>query len=130
MKTLGIFLFSLVSSFAQAQWMGAVILHDGNYHDRDDWASLAMECAIGRGQPGLLGCIINCHKPQSLASYESQMWESANGGCQRFGQNPALFVSGTVGKLPALINQATSQRRLLVVLAGPAELLWQAKQQA
>jgi hypothetical protein len=110
--------------------MGAVALHDGNYHDKDDWGSIAMELALGEGEPGLLECTYNCHKPQSLASYESQMQLSVSGGCSRFGRNIGLFYSGTVGNIPALINQATASKRLLVVLAGPAEILWQAKQQA
>lgn len=110
--------------------MGAVILHDGNYHDKDDWASVAMELCWGQGRPGLLGCIINDHYPQSLPGYEQQMLKSVNEGCDLFGENRNLFFSHQVGNLPQLINAASSNRRLLVTLGSPAEVLWQAKQQA
>lgn len=125
-----ILLSLLLAATAHAQYFGAYLLHDGNYHDKDDWASLAMELALGEGQPGLLGCTINCHEPQSLPAYEAQMQTSVDGGCDRFGENRGLFYSRDAAALVPLINRASSRARLLVVLAGPAELLWQAKQAA
>lgn len=122
--------FMFLSSLAHAQWMGAVILHDGNYHDKDDWGAIAMSLCWGQGKAGLLGCIVNDHYPQSLPGYEAQMLKSVDEGCALFGHNRSLFFSHSVGNLPQMINASSPQRRLLVILGSPAEVLWQAKQKS
>ena len=100
---------------------------DGNYHDKDDWGASAMVLALTRNHKvGLTHFDFNNHFPQHNLTYAQQHLTSVQGGQQRFGFNPALFYNRQVGNLALEINRSTATDRLTVVLAGPAEILWQA----
>lgn len=77
----------------------------------------------------------NDHIGESTSNGENQMRTSAFGARDRFGFPNVFYddiqnLGGAVNNLKNAINASASGDRLFVILAGPAEVLWRAMNQA
>jgi hypothetical protein len=109
---------------------------DGNYHDRDDITSSALEIAqLAKAQfQSHLVCFIYAdHYWLSTPSWESDMQSSVvNTANQWGGFTSGIFYDGTlqhdtaVSTLTAEINKSTGSDRLIILGLGPMEIIGQA----
>jgi hypothetical protein len=108
---------------------------DGNYNDKDDWASAPMELAL-LAKRGLQAKLVhyswaNIIGPNDATFYD-QMKTSILGAADRFGFERANFfdcrsdLAAAIDSLRNQIDVSTSSNPLFVIAAGPMEVLWQA----
>jgi hypothetical protein len=108
---------------------------DGNQHDKDDWAATPMTVAL-LARRGLLSKLVhydyNNHLGNNSATMATQMTTSVVGAADRFGVSRArLFdnqrqLAKSLAHLTAQIDASTSNNRLVILAAGPMEVLWRA----
>lgn len=106
------------------------VCHDGNFYDKDDWGSAAMNCAL-LDSLGLRPVYfeINNHFPQSSAQWQKAMrLSTAEGPYFQTVYDCRQDTTGARSALRAQINASGPSNRLTVLLGGPAETLWQALQ--
>jgi hypothetical protein len=108
---------------------------DGNYNDKDDWASTPMELAL-LAKRGLQSKLVHYSWANIIgpndATFYNEMKTSTLGAADRFGFARAKFFDCR-SNLPAAINSlrnqidvSTSSNPLFVIAAGPMEVLWRA----
>ncbi len=135
-----------VSSAQTPLWQGKgriAISSDGNEHDHDDWAatplSLALIAAKGLQDKMVLYTYSdhvwgsNQDKPMEhgMTAYE-HMRESALGGAKHFGYDPTRFVCAVdnaevaYAALRDEINKSTADDPLIIVAAGPMQVVGEA----
>ena len=126
---------------------------DGNAHDKDDWgatpASLAIIAKAGKKRK-LVNYDYNSHlwgndfdtvrvDGRDVKKYwDKEMGKSVNGAIDKFGYkfikdnffNDQTDKQEAIDNLAAEIEKSTSSNPLYFVLAGPAEILYQAAQKA
>jgi Malectin domain len=114
------------------------ISQDGNYHDRDDICSSAIETAIWH-KSGRADNIVYWgyadHYWLSNASWETDMLNSISGGVSRFGPFPNAQIYNTtashmaaVQALTSIINASGPNSPLHLLENGPAQVIGEAIQ--
>lgn len=109
---------------------------DGNFHDRDDITSSALEIAQlakAQWQSHLVCFIYADHYWRTTPSWEGDMFSSVvNTASQWGGFDPAIFYNGTpqhdaaVAALTGEINKSSASDRLIILALGPMEIVGQA----
>ncbi|MFI3289130.1 MAG: hypothetical protein SNH55_04455 [Rikenellaceae bacterium] len=141
----------LLPATIQAQtplWQGKgriAISSDGNKHDSDDWSATAMTLALlaSQGmQDDLALYTYSDHvwgsstwRPHGMSPYE-HMQESAMGGKERFGFKNSEFVCAVddpeyaYNRMAAQINMSSAENPLIVLAAGPMQVIGEALNRA
>ncbi len=147
--TLSVILLQPLTSFAQSPlWQGKgriAISSDGNKHDTDDWSATAMTLALLASQ-GLQDKL-------ALYTYSDHVWgssnwkvnqmnaydhmkESALGGKERFGFKNSKFIcavddpEAAYNAMAQEINKSTSDNPLIILAAGPMQVIGEALNRA
>jgi hypothetical protein len=137
MRKLWIALFMCLTSIANAQISGRLAYTgDGNFFDKDDWGASPIGLALindAFANSRLVHYDYNSHFPESNSTWVNQMNTSVLGATSRYSifcpvYNDQANKAGAVSNLRSQINISTSTNRLTVLLAGPAEILYQALQ--
>lgn len=132
-------------------WIGKgriVISSDGNEHDHDDWAATSLSLAIlaaANLQDKLVTYTYSDHiwgsnqnhptSPSGLTAYE-QMKESALGGQKWFDYDKTKFICAVDNaeiaykNLSERINESTSENPLIIIAAGPMQVIGEAIKRA
>jgi hypothetical protein len=108
---------------------------DGNQHDKDDWAATPMTVAL-LARWGFLSKLVhydyNNHLGNNSGTMATQMTTSTLGAADRFGVPRARFfdnqrqLAKSLAHLTAQIDASTDNNRLIILAAGPMEVLWRA----
>lgn len=109
--------------------------HDGNLHDRDDFAACAMECAL-IGEAGLnakfVHIDVNDHLGGNDPGWASTMWSNTTGAISRWNLttvkafNDQSNLSGALSSMREQINASNAGNRFYLSCAGPMEVPWRA----
>lgn len=140
-------LFCVATSVAQEPlWQGVgriAISSDGNEHDHDDWAAtpLSLSLIAARGlQDKMVLYTYSDHiwgsnqvmpMHQGMTAYE-HMRESALGGAKHFGYDTSRFICAVdnaevaYNALASKINESTSDDPLIIIAAGPMQVVGEA----